>query len=63
MVENQFCMSVRIPVMHLRPKGIGDAVSTVMVYTRGRLPSNALTAERHWRLGGVKGLIPHADAQ
>ncbi len=37
--------------MHLRPKGIGDETQ-VLVHGLLELPSNALTAERHWRRVG-----------
>ncbi len=37
--------------MHLRPKGIGDVVAVHSLdVIQG--PSNALTAERHWRPRG-----------
>ncbi len=37
------------PVMHLRPKGIGDDLVADAETPQGAGPSNALTAERHWR--------------
>ncbi len=41
--------------MHLRPKGIGDRGGLGEVCQILLGPSNALTAERHWRLdeGGL----------
>ncbi len=35
--------------MHLRPKGIGDFSSARRYFPEYDFPSNALTAERHWR--------------
>ncbi len=40
--------------MHLRPKGIGDRGISSRANSRLiRRPSNALTAERHWRPEGL----------
>ncbi len=35
--------------MHLRPKGIGDLAPLDEAAPHDNKPSNALTAERHWR--------------